>query len=262
MLGSRPNRIAPVVVLLATLVSTALLAFFPTRANVHAAASAPEIESFYIVTQATFRDGPAWVDHVLELRPQSDGVLIREIRIAPLSPDCPHCVTVRAIERMMPNTTVKAIAGKFQLCALAEEDVDGMIHAAKKDEEPNTIDDSATQTIVAKCGGEKRMYELPYPETLRFEALGLANAHVAKYWEIAADIEADAFGNDFSLGKVNPAQDAEAQALGAKIVVELKAGRYKQGFADADCPYAECRDHSANSALQGYTGPIFGCPKK
>jgi len=262
MPGSRPNRIAPVLLLLTVFISAVLPAFFSTRATVQAAAAAPDIQSFYIVTQATFRDGPAWVDHVLELRPQSDGVLIREIRIAPLSPDCPHCVTVRAIERVMPATTVKVIAGKFQLCALAEEDVDGMIHAAKKDEEPNTIDDSATQTIVANCGGEKRMYELPYPETLRFEALGLANAHVAKYWEIAADIEADAFGNDFSLGKLTPAQDAEAQALGAKVVVELKAGRYKQGFADADCPYAECRDHSANSALQGYTGPIFTCPPK
>ena len=263
MPASRPNRLTPVVLLLTILISAALLAFFSTGATVHAVGgAAPEIQSFYIVTQATFRDGPAWVDHVLELRPQSDGVLIREIRIAPLSPDCPHCVTVRAIDRVMPATTVKAIAGKFQLCALAEEDVDGMIHAAKKDEEPNTIDDSATQTIVANCGGEKRMYELPYPETLRFEALGLAKAHVAKYWEIAADIEADAFGIDFSLGKLNPTQDAAAQDLGAKVVVELKAGRYKQGFADADCPYAECRDHSANSALQGYTGPIFACPKK
>ena len=262
MPASRPDRFAPIAVLLAILIAAALLAFCSTRATVQAAAAVPEIESFYIVTQATFRDGPAWVDHVLELRPQSGGVLIREIRIAPLSPDCPHCVTVRAIDRVMPNTTMKTIAGKFQLCVLAEEDVDGMIHAAKKDEEPSTIDDSATQTIIANCGGEKRMYELPYPETLRFEALGLANAHVAKYWEIAADIEADAFGNDFSLGKLNAAQDAEAQALGEKVVVELKAGRYKQGFADADCPYAECRDHSVKAALQGYTGPIFACPKK
>jgi hypothetical protein len=218
------------------------------------------LDAFYIVTQATFRDGPAWVDHVLEVRPQGEGVLVREIRIAPLSSDCPHCVTLRAIERVMP-TTMKNLAGRYQLCAVAEEDVDGMIHAAKKDEEPNTIDDSATQTVVPTCSGEKRMYELPYPETLRFEALTLANAHVAKYWEIAADIEAQAFGDDFSLARLTAAQDAEAQSLGAKVLVELKAGRYKQGFADADCPYAECRDHSLNSALQGYSGPIFSCPK-
>jgi hypothetical protein len=254
-------RAATSILLAAALISAALTGLVTTRANAVAPpAAVANIEAFYIVTQATFRDGPVWVDHVLELRPQGDGVLVREIRIAPLSPDCPHCVTVRAIERLMP-TTVKNLAGKYQLCAVAEEDVDGMIHAAKKDEEPNTIDDSATQTIIATCDGQKRMYELPYPETLRFEALTLANAHVAKYWEIAADIEAEAFGGDFSLGKLTPAQDADAQSLGAKVVVELKAGRYKQGFADGNCPYAECRDHSVTSALQGYSGPIFSCPK-
>jgi hypothetical protein len=241
--------------------ATALLGFSVSRAGANAASAIPDLESFYIVTQATFRDGPAWVDHVLELRPQGGDVLIREIRIAPLAPDCPHYVTVRAVERVMPTTTVKQIAGKFQLCAHAEEDVDGMIHASKKDEEPNTIDDSATQTIIAVCGGQRRMFELPYPETLRFEALNLASAHVAKFWEIAADIEADAFGSDFSLAKLTPEQDNQAQDLGARIVAEIKAGRYKQGFADADCPYAECRDHSAASALQGYAGPIFACPK-
>lgn len=246
----------PLFLAIATLTALLLLTVPKSLANV-----VPDLESFYIVTQATFRDGPAWVDHILELRPQGPDVLIREIRIAPLSADCPHHVTIRAIERTMPATTVKQLAGKFELCAHAEDDVDGMIHAAKKEEEQNAIDDSATQTIVAVCGGQKRMFELPYPETLRFEALNLANAHVAKFWEIAADIEAEAFGSDFSLAKLTSAQDAQAQDLAAKIVPEIKLGRYKQGFADADCPYAECRDHSAASALQGYSGPIFTCPK-
>jgi len=244
--------------------AAALLTFYSTHASAGAAAApppTPNLESFYIVTQATFRDGPAWVDHVLELRPQGDGTLVREIRVAPLSADCPHCVTVRAIERLMPGASVQQLAGKFELCAHAEDDVDGMIHASKKDEEPNSIDDSATQTIIANCGGDRRMFELPYPETLRFEALNLANAHVAKFWEIAADLEAEVFGADFSLAKLTPEQDQQAQDLGAKAVVDLKAGAYKQGFADSTCPYAECRDHSAASALQGYSGPIFACPE-
>ncbi len=248
--------------LLGLATAVALLTFTAAHAATSTASpSNPILESFYIVTQATFRNGPAWVDHVLELRPQGADVLIREIRIAPLSDDCPHHVTVRAIEKTTPSTTVQHLAGKFDLCAHPEEDIDGMINAAKKQDEINAIDDSATQTIIAVCGGERRMYELPYPETLRFEALGLADSKVAKYWEIAADVEADAFGSDFSLAKLTPAQDRDAQDLGAKIVPELKAGRYKQGFADADCPYAECRDHSVNSALQGYSGPIFACPK-
>jgi hypothetical protein len=235
----------------------ALLIALATRTR---ATTVPALESFYIVTQAAFRDGPAWVDHILELRPEGADVLIREVRIAPLAPACPHHVTLRAVEKVLPATTVQRLAGKFELCAHAEEDVDGMIHAAKLEDAPN-IDDPSSQTIIAVCGGEKRMFELPYPETLRFEALTLANAHVAHYWEIAADLEADAFGSDFSLAKLTPAQDQTAQDLGAKILPEIKSGRYKQGFADADCPYAECRDHSVNSALQGYSGPIFTCPK-
>jgi hypothetical protein len=239
---------------------TALLTFLATRTLAAKGNAIPPLESFYIVTQAAFRDGPAWVDHILELRPQGADVLIREVRIAPLAPDCPHHVTLRAIEKVLPSTTVQRLAGKLELCAHAEDDVDGMIHAAKLEDAPN-IDNPSTQTIIAVCGGEKRMFELPFPETLRFEALIMANAHVAKWWEIAADLEADAFGSDFSLARLTPAEDQTAQDLGAKILTEIKSGRYKQGFADADCPYAECRDHSLNSALQGYSGPIFTCPK-
>jgi hypothetical protein len=246
----------------AAIPTLALLTTLATRTRAAAKGNAvPTLESFYIVTQAAFRDGPAWVDHILDLRPEGADVLIREVRIAPLAPACPHHVTLRAVEKILPATTVQRLAGKFELCAHAEEDVDGMIHAAKLEDAPN-IDDPSSQTIIAVCGGEKRMFELPYPETLRFEALTLANAHVAHYWEIAADLEADAFGSDFSLAKLTPAQDQTAQDLGARILPEIKSGRYKQGFADADCPYAECRDHSVNSALQGYSGPIFTCPKE
>jgi len=260
----RKSVIISIPVLLAAAILLACVASRARAAGISSPASppVPDLESFYIVTQATFRDGPAWVDHVLDLRPQGDGVLIREIRIAPLSADCPHCVTVRAVEKLMPATSVNHIAAKFQLCAHEEEDVDGMIHASKKDEEPSAIDDTATQTIIANCGGGIRMFELPYPETLRFDALKLASEHVARFWEIAADIEADVFGVDFSLAKLTHAEDAEAQAMGAIAVADLKTGRYKRGFADEDCPYAECRAHSAASALQGYSGTIFSCPKK
>src|SRR5580658_2682563 len=67
----------------------------------------PPLENFYVVTQATFQTGPKWVDHILEVRPQGvPDVEVREIRIAPVSPACPHHVTVRAIERVVPHTTV------------------------------------------------------------------------------------------------------------------------------------------------------------
>jgi hypothetical protein len=223
----------------------------------------PPLENFYLVTQAIFHSDPKWVDHILEVRPEDDGVRVREIRIAPLNPSCPHHVTVRAVERVVPNTTVKKVALHFDLCAFSEDDVESMIHAARRKTAPNSDgDDSASQTIVARCGTKQRVFELPDKDSLRFNALHLADSRLAAFWDLAAVVEARTFGDDFSLAKLTPEQDREAQALGAKLVPEIKSGKYDQAFADNNCPYGECSDHSSASALQGYAGPIFACPEK
>jgi hypothetical protein len=224
----------------------------------------PPLENFYVVTQAIFHTDPKWVDHILEVRPEEEGVRVREIRIAPLNPTCPHHVTARAIERVVPNTTVQKVAPHFDLCAFNEDDVESMIHAAKRKTASNSDagDDSASQTIVARCGTKQRVFELPDEDSLRFDALKLADSRLAAFWDLAAVVEARAFGDDFSLAKLTPEQDRDAQALGAKLVPEIKSGKYDQAFADNNCPYAECSDHSSASALQGYAGPIFSCPEK
>lgn len=222
----------------------------------------PPLENFFVVTQAIFHTDPKWVDHILEVRPVEEGVRVREIRIAPLSPTCPHHVTVRAIERVVPNTTVKKVALHFDLCAFSEDDVEGVIGAARRKTAPASDDDSAAQTIVARCGTKQRIFELPDESSLRFDALTLADSRLAAFWDLAAVVEARTFGDDFSLATLTPEQDREAQALGATLVPEIKSGKYDQAFADNNCPYAECSDHSSASALQGYAGPIFSCPAK
>jgi hypothetical protein len=223
----------------------------------------PPLVDFYVVTQAIFHSDPKWVDHILEVRPQnSTDVEVREIRIAPLSPACPHHVTVRAIERVVPDTTIKKVAAHFDLCAFTEDDVESMIHAAKRKPIPTSDEDSATQTIVARCGNKQRLFELPDQSTLRFDGLSLADTHLTAFWNLAATVEARTFGDDFSLAHLTPVQDRDAQALGAKLVPEIKSGKYDQAFADNTCPYAECQDHNATSALEGYAGPIFACPEK
>jgi len=224
----------------------------------------PPLENFYVVTQAIFHDGPKWVDHILEVHPKSTtDVEVREIRIAPLSPACPHHVTVRAIERVVPNSTVKKVANHFELCAFTEDVVETMIHVAKrKNGGPSSEDDSASQTIVARCGTNQRVFELPDESSLRFDALTLADSRLAAFWNLAATVESRTFGDDFSLAQLTPEQDRTAQALGAKAVPEIKSGKYDQAFADNNCPYGECEDHSSASALQGYDGPIFACPEK
>lgn len=251
---SPTRRIAPALCLILT-IATAAFAFPKHTTKL-------PLESFYIVTQAVFHSGPQWVDHILDVRPQGDDVLVREIRIAPLDKSCPHLVTVRAVERVLPKTTVKNVAAKFPLCAYEEDVVEGMISVAKRDGALAVTDDAASQTVVARCGTQQKMFELPDQESLRFEALQHADAHLANFWELAASIEAHAFGSDFSLAKLSPQEDQDAQDLGAKAVPEIRSGRYDAGFADQSCPYAECPAHNAASALQGYSGSIFACPTK
>jgi hypothetical protein len=222
----------------------------------------PPLENFYVVTQASFHSGVKWVDHILEVRPQGDDVLVREIRIAPLDENCPRHVTVRAVERILPNTTVKKLTFKFPICAFEEDVVEGMISVVKREGRLSVTDDAASQTIVARCGTQQKMFELPDQESLRFEALQHADKHVSDFWDLAATMEAHAFGGDFSLAKLTPEEDKQAQDLGAKLVPEIKSGHYDQGFSDQSCPYAECSAHNAASSLQGYTGPIFSCPKE
>jgi TonB family protein len=100
------------------------------------------------------------------------------------------------------------------------------------------------------------LYELPYPETLKFEALKMADSRITALWDFADDVEERAFGKDFTFAGATAAQNMERQELGAKFVPEIMAGKFDSGFPDSTCAFADCRVHNAKSALQGYSGVI------
>jgi TonB family protein len=216
-----------------------------------------ELGSFYVVTQAVSDKGTPWADKILDVRAEVEGVRVREIRIAPMNRNCAHNITVKAVERLLPNTTVAKVAGKFRLCSYPDDDFAGVIQVARRDYiESDSIGTSASHTIVAKCGTQERLYELPYPETLKFEALKMADSRITALWDLADDVEERAFGKDFSFGRATAAQNRERQELGAKVVPEIMAGKFDSGFPDSTCAFADCRVHNAKSALQGYSGVI------
>ena len=216
-----------------------------------------ELGEFYVVRQAVSNNGPGWSDTILDVRDEVGGVRVREIRIAPLNRNCAHFVTVKAVETVLPNTTAAKVAGKFRLCSYPEDDFAGVIQVAKRsDIEPDSLESSATQTIVAKCGTKEILYELPDQDLLKFKALKRADARIAGLWDLKDDIEDRALGKDFAFAKATAEQNKERQVLGAKFVPEILAGKYNSGFSDSTCAFAECRDHNAKSALQGYKGPI------
>jgi TonB family protein len=216
-----------------------------------------ELGEFYVVRQAVSNNGPGWSDTILDVRDVVGGVRIREIRIAPLNRNCAHIVTVKAVETVLPNTTTAKIAGKFRLCSYPEDDFAGVIQVAKRsDIEPDSLESAATQTIVAKCGTKEVLYELPDQDLLKFEALKRADARIAALWDLKDEVEDRAFGKEFAFAKGTAQQNKERQELGAKFVPEILAGKFDSGFSDSTCPFAECRDHNAKSALQGYKGLV------
>ncbi|HXN98003.1 MAG TPA: TonB family protein [Candidatus Acidoferrales bacterium] len=216
-----------------------------------------ELGGFYVVTQAVSDKGTPWADKILDVRAEVGGVRVREIRIAPMNRNCAHNVTVKAVERVLTNTTVAKVAGKFKLCTYPDDDFAGVIQVAKRDYiESESIETSASHTVVAKCGTQQRLYELPYPETLKFEALKRADSRITDLWDLAEDVEDRTFGKEFSFGVATPEQNRERQELGAKIVPEIMSGKFDAGFPDSACAFADCRVHNAKSALQGYSGPI------
>jgi hypothetical protein len=231
---------------------------------------APMLDSFYIVTQAVAPPpdadartpappAPAWTDTILAINVGSDGVDALKIQIEPATgPHCPpHAVVARAVERALPNETAQRLAGRHKLCAMNESDVAGVIDAAALDDVRRAnADDLATTTIVASCAGAEKLFELPYPDTLRFHALGLADSHITALWKMAAEVSARAFGDDFSFEAATPAEDAARQSLAAKLAPAIRDGKYASGFGDSDCAFASCRDHSAKSALEGYDGVL------
>ena len=229
------------------------------NAGVKAAQSKEAIElgGFYVVTQAVSDKGTPWADKILDVRAEVAGVRVREIRIAPMNRNCGHNVTVKAVERLLPNTTVAKVAGKFKLCSYPDDDFAGVIQVARREYiESESVETSASHTIVAKCGTQEKLYELPYPETLKFEALQRADSRITALWDLADDVEERAFGKDFSFGGATAAQNKERQELGAKFVPEIMGGKFDSGFPDKTCAFADCRVHNAKSALQGYSGVI------
>jgi hypothetical protein len=209
---------------------------------------------------------PAWRDTIVDVAQDGTGIRIREIAIEPaVGPHCPpHAVIARERDRVLPGESVDQAAGHHHLCSMNESDVAGVIQAANKDDVAReNSDDFGTQTIVATCGEREHLFELPWPDTLRFHALGLADSRITALWKMSREVIAHAFGDEPFSSSQAPAPDSgsatndiAAQTLAEKLVPEIRSGRYASGFGDSNCEYASCRDHSAASALQGYAGVL------
>jgi TonB family protein len=209
-------------------------------------AGGPEgFQSLYIVTHAISDASPFWFEYVLDVRAQGTGVLVRDIRIAPLNSICTRNLTVKAIDHLLPNLTVKKLT-RIDLCSLNTEFVASAIRAAQP-KAAVSVDDTASYTLVAMCGKSEKVFSLPVPEAIDFKLLKKTSPRIASLWELASNVQRRAFGKDFSFYRVSMTQAAAFQALGAQVVPAMKSGIYDRGFEDRG-PLA--------SLLNDYSGPL------
>jgi TonB family protein len=205
-----------------------------------------ELKNFYVVTHVVSDASPFKYEYVLDVKPQGKDVLVREIRIAPLSSGCPSGVTVKAADHVLTNITPKSVP-KLDLCALKVGTVASAITGAQPNGVVASIDDTASYSIVAMCGKTEKVFEIPYPETVALEKLKKTNPRVASLWNLVYDISRRAFGKHFSFYNTSASQDEAFQTLGAEIVPAIKSGIYDRGFQNGS---------HLESLLNKYSGPV------
>lgn len=198
-----------------------------------------ELRRFYVFS-AFVDDTNQWGDFILDVKPSANGTVVQYIRIAPLNYLCTRPVTVKAVERTVPVSSVAAVA-QIPLCSLKERDVRSAIKGAK----PNSVGGFVLEssTIVATCGAKERIFDLPFGAySVDPELLQKQSPTIAPLWDLSADVRKRAFGEDLSLSGVTAAQDAAFQELGSKLVTDMKAGLYDKIFARDSLLSALLRD--------------------
>ena len=201
------------------------------------------LESFYIVTHVVSDASPFRYEYVLDVEPKGEDVLVREIRIGPLK-ECPG-VTVKAAEHLISHSTAQKIA-RFKLCSLEPS----RVASAIADAQPNgvaSIDDTASYTIVAKCGKREKVFEIPYHEQVDFKKLKNTNPQVASLWNLDFSVLQRTFGKHLSFYDISKSEDDALQALGAELVPAISSGIYKPGFASGS---------HLETLLKDYAGPV------
>jgi hypothetical protein len=206
------------------------------------------LESFY-VARFYFSDYlPGWSDQILDVTPQGDDVRVRVIRISQANDFCPGLI-VRAAEHLFPHTSVRKVAGR-DICAYTSSEVDAALKAAAQyGRDPS---DSATETLVAKCGTTQKEFDFPYPAQVDQKVLHQSSPAVSDIWDTNYRVFRRAFGKNFSFNESTPEQEKEMEQLGTKLVPELISGKYQTAYADSKCGDQVCDNYLAWQ-LRGYT---------
>ena len=205
------------------------------------------LQSFYIARFFFSDNLPGWADSILDISPEGDAVRVRLIRISQANDYCPG-VIVRGVERTLPHTSVREVAG-IDMCAFTSQLVAAALKKARAYGDPS---DSATETVVATCGARRRAFDFPYPAHVDQKRLSQSNLDILNLWDTYHRIYQQAFAGSFSFERLTPEQEKQMAELGTKLLPDLRSGKYQLAYAGTKCGDHRCDNYLA-WRLQGYS---------
>jgi len=186
-------------------------------------------------------------------------VRIRAVRVENANRECPSLV-VQAVERVVPATTVQALAGT-PVCSMTAARVEAA-HRQAPYRGGDLVDFiGSIEALIAQCGGEERGFTRIAPPLVDDTVLHQRTPDVAALWDLLPRLqhlaldsrEVDAFAG------ASPAVQAQREALGTALVPTLLQGRYgpylRRVLADYTGPPAE-RDAVVPEVLERGTLPL------
>lgn len=209
------------------------------------------LQSFHVVTEYFSDFLPDYYTEILDVTAQGRDVRVRLVRLSSATVYCDGEV-LRAVERVLPNTTVREVAKRVDLCAYTGEGVASALKAAasKGISDPS---DSATVTVVAKCGASEKILAFPYPVDVDFKILRRENPRIETL-EPELRHSSTHLWQDFVVPRIVADGGKPIRRLGAKLLPELISGRYDAGFGSYSCG-DKCTNYLAYR-LDGYTEPV------
>ena len=188
------------------------------------------LQSFYVRSP-----GPDFGDRIISVEQVGDDVRVRAMQVAPTNEHC-DTLLVEAAERVVPHTTVQAVAG-VNICAMSQGSIDRAFARGRHEARVSYVDyRGSAVTVVANCGGSEKVLEMadsgPF---IDFDWLRRKFRDISKLWDLGkrASDELSAVA----------ASDVR-ERLGTSLVPELISTKYAAAFGDG-----------LAKRLKDYTGP-------
>jgi hypothetical protein len=190
----------------------------------------PNASEFYIVSTG-YSDGlPGWHHSILEVKPDGDDIRVRYIRVSPFSVDCGQAALIGAASARLQNTSLDAVTGGVNLCAIDQPSLNHAIRAFPQRQQMSVFGADRC-TIVAKCRTDTRVIRLPEDWQIDMTRLKRKRPRIAALWTLENVAGTRAFGRFNDTDTVPPQMAAQLQPADKEILSELKSGSFDAGFA-------------------------------